>query len=58
MLKVITTVGTSIFSNYDRVKKDIDWDYLNKPFKEKDEKKSLSEKKKDNDLSNLATMEE
>ncbi len=46
MLKVITTVGTSIFSNYDRVKKDIDWDYLNKPFKEKDEKKSLSEKKK------------
>ncbi len=58
MLKVITTAGTSIFSNYDRVKKDIDWDYLNKPFKEKDEKKSLSEKKKDNDLSNLATMEE
>lgn len=48
MLKVITTVGTSVFGNYRKFNKDDDikLNYLNRPFKDRNEERSDKEKAK------------
>ncbi len=46
MLKVITTVGTSILANCDRENGNINWSYINRPFKDKNMRRSDREKEK------------